>query len=301
VTSPPPGEPPVARRLSEVPSTPAAVSALLDGRAITTTARDVVTVEGADAATFLQGQLSQDVAGMPPGAVALSFLLEPQGRVIAILRVARMAEDRFRLDGEGGTGPAVLARLLRFKLRTRAELVLVEGVSHAAARSAGLAKPDGALDLPWPGLSGWDLPVDGGTRALPGGRLVPASALDGVRIAALVPAAQDLDERAIPAETGLVEAAASFTKGCYTGQELVARMDSRGGAAPRTLRRVVGEGAIPDIGSALIVISSGKAAGSLTTVSPTEGGWAGLALAPRAVAVGDEVGVSGGTAGRVEQ
>jgi folate-binding protein YgfZ len=193
-----------------------------------------------------------------------------------------------------------MARLQRFKLRTKAELTLVEAAPHAAARSA-LPKPEGAIDLPWPGLSGWDLPVDGGARALPGGRVVPGSALDGVRVAAVVPAAHDLDERAIPAETGLVEAAASFTKGCYTGQELVARMDSRGGAAPRSLRRVAGEGGPPPVGASLTARSSGKPAGSLTTVAATEDGWAGLALVPRAVAVGDELEVAGGATGRVER
>jgi len=284
-----------------MPATAAAVAALLEGSAITTMARDVVTVEGPDAATFLQGQLSQDVAGMAQGTAALSFLLESQGKVIAILRVVRAADDRFILDGDPGTGPAVVARLQRYKLRTKAELALVEGASFAAARSVALPKPDDALDLPWPGLAGWDLPVDGGARALPGGRVVPGSALDGVRIAALVPAAQDLDERSIPAETGLVDAAASFTKGCYTGQELVARMDSRGGAAPRTLRRVRGAGAPPEQGAALTAVATGKPAGSLTTVAPTQEGWAGLALVPRAVGVGDEVDLGGGAPARVEQ
>lgn len=282
-------------------ATPAALRSLLEGGAITTMVRDIVTVQGPDAATFLQGQLSQDVAGMAEGAVALSFLLEPQGRVVAVLRVVRATADEFRLDSDGGTGPAVLARLQRFKLRTKADLVLVEGAAHAAARSAALPKPDGGLDLPWPGLAGWDLPVDGGTRALPGGRVVPTSALDGVRVAALVPAAQDLDERAIPAETGLVDAAVSFTKGCYTGQELVARMDSRGGASPRSLRRVGGEGDVPETGAGLTAASTGKTAGSLTTVAPTDGGWVGLALVPRAVEVGDALDVAGGGTGRVER
>ena len=283
-----------------MPATAASIAALLEGAAITTTERDVVTAEGPEGGRFLQGQLSQDVTALAVGAAALTFLLEPQGKIVAILRVARTGDDRFRLDGDAGTGAAVLARLRRYLLRTKAELALVEGASHAAARSAALPKPEGAFDLPWPGLEGWDLPVDGGTRALPGGRVVPGSALDGVRVAAVVPAAQDLDERAIPAETGLVEAAASFTKGCYTGQELVARMDSRGGAAPRHLRRVVGQGAMPEVGAALTA-STGKAAGSLTTVAPTEDGWAGLALVPRAVTVGDDLEVAGGAVGRVDR
>ena len=281
-------------------ATPAAVAALLEGSAITTMARDVVTVAGPDAATFLQGQLSQDVAGLGPSASALSFLLEPQGKVVALLRVTREADDRFRLNGDPGTGAAVQARLQRYKLRTKAEITLVEGANHAAARSTALPKPEGALDLPWPGLAGWDLPVDGGTRARPGGLVVPGSALDGVRVAAVVPAAQDLDEKAIPAETGLVDAAASFTKGCYTGQELVARMDSRGGAAPRTLRRIVGDGPAPAVGTALTA-STGKSAGTLTTVVATDDGWAGLALVPRAVAVGDTVQVDGGGNARVDR
>ncbi|MEO5678133.1 MAG: hypothetical protein ABIS47_00525 [Acidimicrobiales bacterium] len=284
-----------------MPLTPAAVAALLDGTAITTVARDVVTVEGAEAGTFLQGQLSQDVTGLAVGAAALSFLLEPQGRIVAVLRVARTAADAFRLDGDAGTGPAVLARLSRYKLRTKAELSLTEGAWHAAARSSSLPRPDGALDLPWPGLTGWDLPVDGAARALPGGHVVAEAALDGVRVAAVVPAARDLDERAIPAETGLVDAAASFTKGCYTGQELVARMDSRAGAAPRSLRRVVGAGPPPAAGASMTAPATGKPAGRLTTVVPTDAGWAGLALVPRAVAVGDELEVDGAGPGRVER
>jgi len=283
-----------------VATTPAAVAALLNGTAITTVARDVVTVEGPDAATFLQGQLSQDVATLDVGAAALTFLLEPQGRIVAVLRVARLAPDRFRLDGDAGTGSAVLGRLSRYRLRTRAELDLVEGAWHAAARSASLPRPDGALGLPWPGLEGWDLPIDGAARALPGGHVVAEGALDGVRVAAVLPAAQDLDERAIPAETGLVQAAASFTKGCYTGQELVARMDSRAGSAPRTLRQVVGGGPPPELGTPLTTPATGKAAGILTTVVPTDEGWAGLALVPRAVAVGDEVEVAG-AAGLVQR
>ena len=281
-------------------TTPAAVAALLGGTAITTVARDVVTVEGPDALTFLQGQLSQDVAGLATGATALSFLLEPQGRIVAILRVARAADDRFRLDGDVGTGPAVLARLSRYRLRTKAELDLAEGCWHAASRSASLPPPKGALGLPWPGLEGWDLPIDREARALPGGHVVAEAALDGVRVAAVVPAAQDLDERAIPAETGLVDAAASFTKGCYTGQELVARMDSRSGTAPRSLRQVVGAGDPPQIASPITAPATGKAAGTLTTVVPTETGWAGLALVPRAVAVGDAVEVAD-SPGRVQR
>src|SRR5271157_4775990 len=66
---------------------------------------------------------------------------------------------------------------------------------------------------------------------------VDAAAYEAVRVEAGFPRHGDeLDERTIPAEAGLVEASVSFTKGCYTGQELVARIDSRGSNVPRRLR-----------------------------------------------------------------
>ena len=84
--------------------------------------RDVVLATGPDAATFLQGQLSQDVAGLAVGASAWSLLLQPQGKIDAWLRVTRRGEDAFALDVDGGYGAAVIARLNRFKLRTKCEL-----------------------------------------------------------------------------------------------------------------------------------------------------------------------------------
>ena len=88
----------------------------------------------------------------------------------------------------------------------------------------------------WPLLGGWDLlspepvPVDGVPE-------VPAEAFEVRRIEAGLPRmGAELTERTIPAEAGIVEMSVSFTKGCYTGQELVARIDSRGGHVPRRLR-----------------------------------------------------------------
>ena len=72
--------------------------------------RDFVQVAGPEAEAYLQGQLSQDVAASA-GASAWSFLLQPQGKVDALVRVVRHAPDRFTLDVDGGFGDAVLARL----------------------------------------------------------------------------------------------------------------------------------------------------------------------------------------------
>ncbi|MBV9410038.1 MAG: hypothetical protein JO148_00465, partial [Acidimicrobiia bacterium] len=84
--------------------------------------RDFVRVAGPDAVSFLQGQLSQDVEPLGAGASTLSFLLQPQGKVDALLRVTREADDAFVLDTDAGWGERTIERLNRFKLRIKCEV-----------------------------------------------------------------------------------------------------------------------------------------------------------------------------------
>lgn len=208
------------------------------------THRDVVTVTGPETETYLQGQLSQDVASMEVGDVAWSFVLQPQGKVDTWMRVDRAGPDTFRMDTEVGAGPGLLARLERFRLRTRTELTLDEGVEVLAVRGAEVI--DG-VPCGWPGVPGSDvfdpvpdrLPSDLPTAASEG----DPAALEVLRIIAGVPAmGAEITAEVIPAELGqwVIDASVSFNKGCYTGQELVARIDSRGGNVPRQLRGFVG-------------------------------------------------------------
>jgi len=81
--------------------------------------RDVVRVSGPDAATYLQGQVSQDVAGLVVGESAWTFVLQPQGKVDAWFRATRTAEDVFVLDVDAGWGEVLVRRLERFKLRVK--------------------------------------------------------------------------------------------------------------------------------------------------------------------------------------
>lgn len=215
--------------------------------------RDTMTVSGPDAATYLQGQLSQDVAGLAVGASAWSFLLEPTGKLGFVVRVRRRAADEFVLDVEAGRGEAVEARLRRFLIRTKATLtggsITVDVSPHAPS--------DG-------GLVGW---WGEGAHAVSEPDTVAASTDDdaeALRVAAGWPGAGELAEGVIPAETGLVELAANFKKGCYTGQELVARVDSRGNHAPHHLERVQ-LSAPAAVGTPLLV--DGAEAGTLTSVS----------------------------------
>jgi folate-binding protein YgfZ len=241
--------------------------------------RDIIRVSGPDAASYLQGQLSQDVQALPTDACAYTFVLQPQGKVDAWFRITRLAEDAFVCDVDAGYGPTIVARLLRFKLRVKVdietvpwELVAVRGIASSAVDGVALGASI-AAPVAWGGTVGVDLL--GPAVALPAGVPVGDTAsYEAWRVAAGVPAmGTELDESTIPAEAGVVDVSVSFTKGCYTGQELVARVDSRGNRTPRKLRRVVlAAGAEAAPGQSLLA-DDGHEVGVLTSVA------GGLALA----------------------
>ncbi len=225
---------------------------------------------GPEAATFLQGQLSQDVLALADGASAWSWLLAPTGKVDALVRVTRLVDDDWLLDTDAGWGEAVLARLNRFKLRTKVELAIrpwqVLGLRGRGDPSGRPVAPAPVAVAPWPGFTGVDLL--GPAPAVPDGlALMPPEDYEAERIAAGLPKmGAELTEKTIPAETGLIEWTVSFTKGCYTGQELVARIDSRGGNVPRHLRRLLLPPSRSEPGAEL-VDADGQAAGTVTSAA----------------------------------
>lgn len=267
--------------------------------------RDVVRVHGPEAVAYLQGQLSQDVEAMAVGESRPSLLLQPTGKVDAWVRVTREADDSVLVDVDRGWGEAVLARLRRFKLRTRAELE-PSTWSGLALRGPGAREvdvPAGALglDASWPGVPAVDLLSDG-DLSLAGVALVPEAALEGLRIECGVPAmGAEVTEATIPAEAGqwLIDASVSFSKGCYTGQELVARIDSRGGNVPRPLRGLLlGASDVP-VGAAVTSGADGAEVGQVTSVGRSAAlGPVALAIVNRSVEPGGPVGLrwSGGEA-----
>jgi len=245
--------------------------------------RDFVRAAGPDVNAFLQGQLSQDVARLGVGASTWALLLQPQGKVVAFLRVLRVGDDDVVLETDAGFGPAVIERLNRFKLRIKCDLdplawrcIAVRGPKAHELVLAGVVAD-------WPGLPGSDLV--GESPVAPAG--VPMCAMDAyeaVRIEAGIPVmGREMDEGTIPAEAGVVDMSVSFTKGCYTGQELVARIDSRGGNVPRRLRGVVIDDGPAPVGAT--VQADGKEAGRLTSVafSPRLGATVALAYVRRSV------------------
>lgn len=258
----------------------------------TTTTRDVVRLHGLDAVSFLQGQSSQDVDALAVNTSTWTFVLQPQGKVDAWARVTKTGADELLLDLDAGHGAALRDRLARFLLRTKAELELSEQ-PLVAVRGAGAPDgdlPDGVLRLPvvGPGVEGYDLLGEG--AAVPAG--VTEVGVDELRAHDVehgIPAlGRELTEATIPAEVGdwIIAESVSFTKGCFVGQELTARIDSRGGNVPRRLRALVCEVPVAE-GDA--VHADGPAAAVTTAATSARFGPVALAYLGRAVEVGASV------------
>ncbi len=279
----------------------AGYEAVKGGAGVLDVRRDVLRAFGPEALAYLQGQLSQDVAGLAAGASAWSLVLAPAGRVDALVRVARLGPDEYLLDTDGGWGEALLARLSRFRLRTKVDFEALEWRT-VALRGPLVTPPapsDGApavLDASWPTLPGVDL-LGPAPEVPPGMVAVGEEAYQAARIEAGIPVmGAELTERTIPAEAGIVERTVNFTKGCYTGQELVARIDSRGSHVARRLRGLVLEGPV-EPGAA--IEAGGKEVGRVTSAAPSPAlGWVALGYVGRAVEPPADV-HAGGVAARV--
>ena len=243
--------------------------------------RDLVTVTGPDTFSFLQSLVSQDVEGLADGAVVASLLLTPKGKVESSFRVVRVGDDAW-LDVEAGFGEALRAGLERFKLRVKVEIAVAdEPWGMVAVRGDSVAAPTAlapkcqVLPVAWPTGNGLD--VIGPRADLAALEIasdgLDADAYDRSRIEAGVPRlGVDLDDSTIPQEAWLDRDAVSFTKGCYLGQELVARIDSRG-HVNRVLRWVRPSDATTSLARDAEVEVDGKVVGQVTSGIP------GLALA----------------------
>ena len=262
--------------------------------------RDALRVAGPDAEAYLQGQLSQDIAAIAPGASAWSLILQPQGKVDALVRVSRTRADEFVIDVDGGYGTAVASRLRRFKLRVKAEIEEL-GWQCVALRGPQTDVPEAedlVADATWPGLVGFDLL--GPAPTIPSGLPeAPIEAWEVARIEAGVPRlGAELTERTIPAEAGIVDRTVSFTKGCYTGQELVARIDSRGGHVPRRLLGLSSDRR-PEPGEAILL--AGRDVGLVTSAASHPAGHAvALAYVRRDVEAPAEAELAGGGMVRIQ-
>jgi folate-binding protein YgfZ len=199
---------------------------------------DACRVVGRDAASYLHSQASNDVASLAVGESRYAFFLDPTGKIVSLVRVTRTGETEFLLDLDRGGLDELIARLRRFMIRVDVALEPVD-VTCVCHRGDDVASAPESGDLVVPAW--W---ADGtATDVLLVGDLSgdeASSELEIERVAASWPrrGAEIEPGSTLPAATGVVPQAVSFTKGCYPGQELVERMDSRGAEAPMVLRRL---------------------------------------------------------------
>lgn len=208
--------------------------------------RDVLRLSGPDALPWLDSITSQALAGRQPGDSTETLVLSPEGRIEHAARV-RVADDAVWLIVDAGTGDALEAWLTRMRFLKQVE---IDRPDVAVVGSA--SGPVG--ELAW--IDGWPEVAPGGVRygeptgepwawseailsreeaaALDPGDLVGLLAVDALRIAAGRPSLAEVDERTIPHELDWLTTAVHLQKGCYRGQETVAKVHNLG-APPRRI------------------------------------------------------------------
>lgn len=215
---------------------------------------------GPDAEDYLQRMLSNDVEALGPGEACEALLLTAKARVIAPLVVFRRGHEDFLLLTEPELGERVRAELLRFRFAAKAAIEPEEHESWLL-----LGAPKGGIPNRDYGIPAVEV-LDG----RPEGEEISGDELELLRIRAGTPRwGRELDDRVLPAEAGLDRRAISFTKGCYPGQEPVARLHHRG-HANRGLRVLAVEGdELPEYDAELA--HDGKAVGRVTSAARVPG------------------------------
>jgi folate-binding protein YgfZ len=267
---------------------------------------------GEDRRRFLNGLVTCDVGALAPSAGAYGFFTDRHGKILADAVVLAL-EDRLWIELPGSELAAVAAHLESYVIADRVEVRPAAGwrkvllLGPAAEAVLGEAAPAGST---WshsdvslggargravrlgragaPGLALWAPEED--ARHLAGeieaaGAAVPgsgsAAALEILRVeAGIARFGQDFGRQHFPQETGAAEEAVSYTKGCYLGQEIVARIHYRG-QAQHAMRGLRFSAALPALGTALE--HEGREVGRVTSavLSPRSGGPIGLACLHR--------------------
>jgi tRNA-modifying protein YgfZ len=253
--------------------------------------RGVVKVDGVDARKFLNGLVTADMGKVTQESPRFAALLTPQGKIIVDFIVAQAPDGGFVLDCPRALAPALVERLSFYKLRAKvtlenqSEILGVMAIWNGAAATTlaspasrdgtGLCYPDPRLpELGWRCIS---QPPPGGAAEAAGAaeaggaELVDAAAYEAHRIALGVPRGS-LDfvyGDAFPHEADMDQLhGVDFQKGCFVGQEVVARMEHRGSARTRVVPVAHG-GAAPATGIA--VTAEGKTVGVMGSAAAGRG------------------------------
>jgi folate-binding protein YgfZ len=241
---------------------------------IATRERAFVRVAGPDAQDYLQRMVSNDVDALQVGDACPALLLTAKARVIAPVVVWRRGDEDFLLLTEPELGDVVRSLLVRMRLRAQCE---IEPEEHSSLLVFG------SVD----GIATGDVP---GAVEVLDSELEPtidADELELRRIEAGVPRwGREIDDRVLPAEAGLDATHVSFTKGCYPGQEPVARLHYRG--HPNRGLRVLELAEVPEADAELV--HEGKPVGRVTSAARRADGSV-VALAFVRVEVPDDAGL----------
>jgi folate-binding protein YgfZ len=287
--------------------------------------RGKLAISGADAAEYLQGQLTNDIEALTPGQGCYAALLDRKGHMQADMRVLRIDAGEVWIDLDAEALPAALRHLEMYRIGREAEVsdvtaerAILSLVGPTSAEVAGLGA-GGAVHSHRPvaiesidarvveTAEGLDLicraPDAAGLREAllsRGAAEVSEDAVEILRVEAGQPRyGAEMTRETMPAEAGIVEQAVSFTKGCYIGQEPVARLHYRG----RPNRHLRGLRLSGSAHSGQRLRLDGKDIGAVGTacVSPALGPIA-LAIVRREAAPGAvvEVGEGGTTAEVIE-
>jgi folate-binding protein YgfZ len=241
-------------------------------------------VTGADANSFLQGLITQDVL-LPEGAVTRSFLLEPRGKIRALMWVLN-GDDRVGLITNESE---VVAETLRmYKIRIKAE------VSEDPRQVLMEFGADSEWEWEWKEADGVLTAGAGRVRLLVGSQeavsLSAAQALQARILMGEPLIGADLNEKSMVHETPLVGATVSFDKGCYLGQELVSRIETRG-RSPQRIVGLQGDGTPPSTGASVTL--EGRDTGRVTSVMAQGTGFIALGMVRGEVSDGTQVLVDG--------
>lgn len=216
--------------------------------------RGYVAVTGPEAADFLERMLSNEVANLEPGEARQALLLTPKSRIVAPLRVVREGPDTFLLITDRGLAETVGSQLRRARFAAKCE---IEVKPYRGYLALGADAADG-IRVDDYGVEAYESWSDDEREAADAGELEP------LRIEAGTPAwGAELDETILPAEAGLDGTHISFTKGCYPGQEPIARLHFRG-HPNRRLRLLEVERATPGDE----ILHDGKPVGRVTSAVP---------------------------------
>lgn len=261
--------------------------------------RRIAWIEGPDAAALLHGLLTADIEGLAVGAATRSLVLTAHGHLVAQMAVARDAGDAFTLLLDPPPAADGVEVITAHHVSEDAEVMGPEDAAVLVVTDDLATVVAGVGDLQVPGAIAGTIEVladdPAGLAADLGITLSGDDALEALRIERCSPqVGVDTSERTLVQEA-LLDPAVSFDKGCYLGQETVARLHYRG-HPNRRLARIALDG---PVAAGTEVMGSAGPAGTATSVAEVPGsGWMALGMLRREVADGAIV-TLGATTGRV--